>query len=394
MGTFDEVYGNFVNSMFFFLLGVFGLAAVVNHSDLPSRLMVLFVKWFGNSAKKLVLAFGSTAWVLSAFMSDLAAAALGAGIVITLNNELDLPKKFVKCLMIIVPMGSMTGGVIMPISSAANATIMALLYQTNGTVMTFFQWMIAGVPAGVIGLILCWLGLLVVFKPEPLSDEVMDQIHAKFHEAGPLSTYDKKAIALIVCMLAMWLLGSWITVLNSTFVALIGLVVMFLPGVDLMTWDEYQRETPFDLIFMLGAMFSLCAAMTSCGTIEWVVSNITAGAEGWSTWQFFIIVSVMLVVLRAFIPNGAPVVVLITPALLGVGAVIGMDPMLLLIMLSVWCNMTFIMPVIDSQWLMTYRAGEFSVADLIKVGIPVSALLIIIFSFLLPVLAQASYVAA
>lgn len=388
------VYGNFVNSIFFFLIAVFGIAAVVNHSDLPARMMVLFIRLFGNNSKRIILAFAATSWIVSAFMSDLAACALVAGIAISLASELQLPKKFVKCLMIAIPMGSMSGGVIMPISSATNATIMQLLAQADGTTVTFLQWMMVGVPAGLIGLLLAWLLLVLIFRPEPLDDACMQQLRDHFQSLGPLSTYDKKAIALIAGMLILWVAGSWIKVLDSTFVALIGFIVMFLPGMDLLTWDEYQRETPFDLILMLGAMFSLCAAMTACGTIDWIVNLAMSGASDWSPTMFFVIMSIMLVVVRAFIPNGAPVVVMVTPSLLAVGSALGADPMMLLIALSVWCQMTYLMPIIDSQWLMTYRSGAFTIVDLLKVGIPLSILFIVIYAIILPPLASFSYVVA
>lgn len=388
------VYGNFVNSIFFFLIAVFGIAAVVNHSDLPSRLMVLFIRVFGNNSKMLVLAFSATAWVVSAFMSDLAACALVAGIVITLAKELNLPKKLVMCIMIATPLGSMSGGVIMPISSATNATIMQLLSDASGVTVTFLQWTMVGLPCALVGLLLGWLLLIIIVRPDPISDEQMAQLHERFHSLGKMSAYDKKAIVLVVLMLAMWMAGSWIKVLDSTFVALIGFVIMFLPGVDLLTWDEYQRETPFDLILMLGAMFSLCAAMTSTGTISWIVNTLMSDASAWTPTLFFVAVSAMLIIVRAFIPNGAPVVVMVTPSLLAMGEVVGIDPVVTLLALSIWCQMTYLMPIIDSQWLMTYRAGYFTVPDLLKVGIPLSAILLVVYAAILPPLAGFSYLFA
>lgn len=392
--SLSVVYGNFVNSIFFFLIAVFGIAAVVNHSDLPARLMVLFIRLFGNNSKMLVLAFSATAWVVSAFMSDLAACALVAGIVITLAKELDLPKKLVMCLMIATPLGSMSGGVIMPISSATNATIMQLLSDATGTTVTFLQWTAVGLPCALIGLLLGWTLLILIVRPEPISDEQMAGLHERFHSMGKMDAYDKKAIVLIVCMLVMWMAGSWIKVLDSTFVALIGFIIMFVPGVDLLTWDEYQRETPFDLILMLGAMFSLCAAMTSCGTIDWIVHMVMSDASVWTPTLFFVAMSAMLIIVRAFIPNGAPVVVMVTPSLLAMGEVVGIDPVVTLLALSVWCQMTYLMPIIDSQWLMTYRAGYFTVPDLLKVGIPLSVVLLVVFTIVLPPLASFSYLFA
>lgn len=298
------------------------------------------------------------------------------------------------CIMIATPMGSMAGGVIMPISSATNATIMQLLSNATGATVTFLQWTAVGLPCALIGLFLGWALLILIVRPESISDDQMAQLHERFHSLGKMSAYDKKAIVLIAFMLVLWMAGSWVKVLDSTFVALIGFIIMFMPGVDLLTWDEYQRETPFDLILMLGAMFSLCAAMSSCGTIDWIVSSSMAEASSWAPIFFFVLMSVMLVVIRAFIPNGAPVVVMVTPSLLVMCEVVGIDPMVTLIALSIWCQMTYLMPIIDSQWLMTYRAGYFTVPDLLKVGIPLTAALLAIFTVILPPIASFSYLFA
>ena len=47
---------------------------------------------------------------------------------------------------------------------------------------------------------------------------------------------------MVVGLLVLWIAGNWIPVLNATVVALIGLTVMFLPGMELLTWKEFQNS--------------------------------------------------------------------------------------------------------------------------------------------------------
>ena len=176
-----EIYAGFVNSTFFFLLAVFGIAAMVHKSDLPSKLMHFFVYRFGNDSKKPVFAFGMTTWVLSGFMSDLASCAIVAGVAAALTKDFDLPPSFKKCLMIIIPLASMSGGISMPISSATNATIIQKLEITTGEQIGFLQWTAAGLPIAL----LAFLTLLGLAPSGPLAEQALSAQRAAEATGAP-----------------------------------------------------------------------------------------------------------------------------------------------------------------------------------------------------------------
>ena len=202
----NVVFGNFINSTFFFLLGVFAVAAAVHKSDLPSRLMVFFIEKFGRDSRKLLFAFAATTWILSAFMSDLASCAIVAGLAIVLLKDIEFPRSFSKSLMIIIPLASMCGVITMPISSATNATIMQkLAIVTGGDTVSFLAWTVVGLPVALFGLLVTLVSIFCVFKPEPLSDEVMAQLQAHFSRNERMSGFDRKVIALVCLMMVLWI---------------------------------------------------------------------------------------------------------------------------------------------------------------------------------------------
>lgn len=386
----NAVYASFINSTFFFLLAVFGIAAIVHKSNLPTKLMDFFIGKFGNDSRKLLLAFGVTTWIISAFMSDLAACALVAGIAYALVREGDFPKSFSRCLMMMIPLASMTGGIIMPISSATNATIMQKLEILTGGTTSFLQWTIVGLPIALIGLVLAWGFLILVHHPEPLNEACVRKLRARFAVEKGLSSYDIKVLIIIGIMLVMWIAGSWIPVFTAAFVALVGMVVMFLPGIDMLTWREFREEVHWDLLLFVGALFSLTTSMVDTGAIDWVMSVTLGESAGWSPVAFFIIVSVVLCLIRGVLPGGPLLVSMVTPPVLAMGASFGFDPMILLITLSVWGQVSALIPIIDGQWLMTFGFGYFTVADLLKAGIPWTIVMIVVMGIFLPPLAAFS----
>lgn len=195
-------------------------------------------------------------------------------------------------------------------------------------------------------------------------------------------------------MLALWISGSWIKVFDTTFVALIGLVVMFLPGVDMLTWEDYRDETPFDLILLVGALFSLTTAMVNTGAIDWIMQVTLGGFGSWNAVLFYIVMSVVLVLIRGALPGGPLLVAMVTPSVIAMGAAFDMSTMLLVVTLSIWGQLSALVPFVDGQWLMTYNYGYFNTRDLLKVGVPWSVAFVLIMALALPPLGEFAHLFA
>ena len=195
-------------------------------------------------------------------------------------------------------------------------------------------------------------------------------------------------------MLALWISGSWIKVFDTTFVALIGLVVMFLPGVDMLTWEDYRDETPFDLILLVGALFSLTTAMVNTGAIDWIMQVTLGGFGSWNAVLFYIVMSVVLVLIRGVLPGGPLLVAMVTPSVIAMGAAFDMSTMLLVVTLSIWGQLSALVPFVDGQWLMTYNYGYFNTRDLLKVGVPWSVAFVLIMALALPPLGEFAHLFA
>lgn len=386
--SMNEVFGNFINSTFFFLLGVFAVAAAVHKSDLPSRLMVFFIRKFGRDSKKLLFAFAATTWILSAFMSDLASCAIVAGLAIVLLKDIEFPRSFSKSLMIVIPLSSMCGGITMPISSATNATIMQkLAIITGGDTVGFLSWTVVGLPVALFGLLIVWGSVVLAFKPEPLTDDVMAQLQSHFSKSEKMSRLDKQVIALVCFMMVLWIAGTWVSFLSTAFVALAGMVIMFLPGIEMLTFNEFRDEVPWDLMVFIGALFSLCQAMVDTGAITWIMETTLGNTEGWTPTMFVIAASVVLILIRSALPGGPILVGLVTPAVLAMGVAFGLEQMTILMILSIWGQLNCLVPILDGQWLMTYNFHYFNTVDVMKIGIPIAAAITLFTAFIVPILA-------
>ncbi len=384
----NKAFQNFISPVFFFLLAAFAIAAMVRNCELPQRLMLVLLKFFHNSTKKIVLAYMVASAIISTVMSDLAACALFAAVVLSVFDDPDLglkfDKQFMKCIMIGVPIGSLCGGIATPIGSSSNITMLELLTQTSGMEVSFLQWMVVGVPVAIISVFLSWIALCIAFKPAPLTAEEVQALKLSCGNLGRISVREIKTIVLISVMFVFWILSGYIKFLDSTIVAIIGMVIMFIPGVDLLKWDDYQKEVPWDLVIMLGTLMSLAASLLSTGAIDWVATSALAGSSDWNPYVLLFAISAIIAFMRAFVPSGPPIVVMLTPALVALAQAANLNPLCVILAMSIWAQITFLIPAIDALYLITYQTGYYTIGDVLKFGIPLTLILLVIFTLLLP----------
>ncbi len=110
---------------------------------------------------------------------------------------------------------------------------MNILQQATGTSISVLDWVLVALPVVIIMTPICWFFITAILKPEPIADSCLQGIRDQAAGAKKIEAYEVKAILVIGAMLVLWIVGNWVPVLNATVVALIGLTVMFLPGMDL-----------------------------------------------------------------------------------------------------------------------------------------------------------------
>ena len=108
----------------------------------------------------------------------------------------------------------------------------SMLEKYAGMTIPFVKWMIMGIPLTVVLLPVAWFLCVKVFKPAPLSREkinsYIDRVMTEI--PGKMTGKEKYVLVILFAMLVLWIISSWVPVLNITAVALVGLMLYFLPG--------------------------------------------------------------------------------------------------------------------------------------------------------------------
>ncbi|MDO5331652.1 MAG: SLC13 family permease [Bacillota bacterium] len=381
-----DMFKGFGGSVFFFMVGTMSITTAMASTTIPTRIAGAIMTWAKKSPRKLVVGFAVGTALLSSIMSNIPTCALFASLGMAVLKANGDPKpgtsNLGKCLMIAIPAGSVIGGYMTPAGGPTNIIAMNTLASV-GRPITFLQWMIQGYPIGLVITIIVALWLTFVHKPESISDEALVKANEMVHGNGPLTAREKKALAVIGLMFVAWIASSWVPVLNTTCVALMGTCLFMFPGIEVMTWDEYSTKGGWDASFMVGSVGALADAALNTGAMKWLINTTLGGAANWSSFAVFLLISFLVCIIHILVPSGPAVAGLAVVPIVELAILAGINPVGAAILVSFWSAVTFVLPT-DAVPMFTYKFGYYGFGDMIKAGVPISVIVAVLVAVLIP----------
>lgn len=377
----NTVYSSFGGSAFFFAIATFAVSIALENTSIPLRICHALTKWSKGNSKRLVIALYFACAITSSIMSNLSTCIIYLGLVLALlkaNNCTPGKSNLGKCLMIGVPACAGCGGLITPSGTPGNILIIELL-STVGIDLSFLQWILIFAPLALITILVCGIWVTKVFQPEKIEEEAMEVLNARLSEAGVFSLKEKKTIIIIVAMLVCWFLGTWVSALNVTVVAVIGMTCLFLPGVSVLTWDDVAKRTNWNLVFTIGSVGVLISGMTATGIMDWIIGKAFSGITSWNVIAMFFVIGIIVCVIRAFIPTAPAIVALFGAPLLSLAAISTASPLALLIVPAYWACTPMLL-WFEPIFLFSYGYGFYKPQDVLKYGSVPSVIMILLMS--------------
>ena len=365
------IFGNFGLSSALFMVGAFSTTAALVNTSIPVRIANFAMKLSKGNTKLLVLYFMIFSAIVSSFMSNMAAMGVFVGVALKAIALLNDPKpgssNLARDLMIGVALGSGIGGVGTPCGFGGNLAIIGMIESSTGIKVSFMQWTIIGYPIMIITLVVAWIILINVFKPEPLPEK--SDLAGAADKLPPLDAREIKAVIIMVLMIACWILGSWYPVLNGIAVALVGTALFMMPGIDVFTWPQFNKEVSWNMVFMCGGIIPMITAVSGTGAIKWVVDGCLGVLSGMPLIILLFCMALLGALLHSFIPLGAPIMTLLTIPYCLFGVSLGFSPVLGAIIAAFFSTAAVNLPY-DALPAMGLAYGYFSAGDYVKQGIP------------------------
>lgn len=160
----------------------------------------------------------------------------------------------------------------------------------------------------------------------------------------------------------------------ATFVVLAGALTM----------NEAYRAIEWRAIFLVAAVLPVGAAMESSGTAALLAQNVMTYAGGLGPYA----VLASLVLLSSLLSqglDGAPAVVLLTPVVLSTANGLDISPYPLMMGVALAASAAFMTPFSHKANLLVMGAGGYRSWDYLKVGTPLTAVILVTLVLLVPV---------
>ncbi|MFN8177289.1 MAG: SLC13 family permease [bacterium] len=165
--------------------------------------------------------------------------------------------------------------------------------------------------------------------------------------------------------------------------ALLGSLAMVLTGC--LHVKEAHESIDWMVIFLLGGMFPLGAAIEKSGVDDMIAAGIGHAAAALGPAAVVPVMFAGATILTSFISNAA-CAVLLSPIALATATHLGVSPWPLLLSIMFGSSMAFATPVGYQTNLMVYGAGGYRFMDFVRAGLPLAILFWIVGSLLIPVL--------
>lgn len=363
----------FGNRIILFILGLMIMAAGVVKSGLDKRIALSILRIFGNRPRYLLLGFLITGCLLSAWLTDMAVAAIllpvGLGI-LRLAKCKPLQSNFGRALMIAVAWGPLFGGIGSPAGTAANPVTLSFLSELAGIELTFGQWMIVGMPTALLLVPCGWLILLTIFPPEmeelPMSK---DTIKTQFRKLGPLTSNPDQIRAILIPLLAITL---WLGFprLDMSWVAIGVSLLLFLPFVGFLNWRETEGLAQWGSILLVvgGIGIGMAAFKTGLATY---VAYATLGTAIGSLPEFlrFAVTSWITAIIHAAFSSNTLTGSIMAPLVIPLAQVMEVDVWRTLAPAAFTSSLAFLLVTEGPTSVIAHSSGYFSIKDFAKAGV-------------------------
>jgi di/tricarboxylate transporter len=182
-----------------------------------------------------------------------------------------------------------------------------------------------------------------------------------------------------------------LTVLLSAILGFVPIAVAGLTGAALMvligclSMEEAYRAIEWKVVFLIAGMLPLGAAIENTGVAQIAATALVAAVGDFGTRWVVAALFTVTVLGTQIIPTAA-LVVLMAPVALSAAGTLGISPHLLMMTVAISASSSFASPLSHPAHLLVMGPGGYRFTDYLKVGVPLTIVIIFVSVWLLPIL--------
>ncbi len=388
-----SAYGSYAAPVTVMCLGVFILGAVIEKWGLHKRIALNIINMAGGKPNMVILGFGIATGLISMFMSNTTAVAMLLPIAIALLSQLGMTKEdgFSVAVILMVAYAGSIGGMATLIGSGTNISAVGLIKELSGVSMSFTDWLIIGLPLTIVLIPATAFLLAKIFKVKGTNLGDVSVIKDELKALGKMSKGEKISTVYIIVAILGFVFNNQIAkvlpMISNEGFAIVLMVLAFVIPVDLkkgqflMDSKTAIEKTSWSTFILLGGALTLGGIFKNAGIAAWIADGLGFLAA-WPPILVLIFLSVVVAILTEVVSNFV-VVAAFLPALYGLADVIGMNPMFIMMSVSLSASFAYMMPTGTPPNALVFGSGYIEMKDMLKAGLGIKIVSIIVFPIIM-----------
>ncbi len=195
----------------------------------------------------------------------------------------------------------------------------------------------------------------------------------------PQTHHAKRALSIM----AFVVLAAALGVMPISVSALVGLGLMIATGC--LSWRDAASSVSIPVVMIIVTALALGRALVDTGMVDAIAMNFVGAASGLPAPAILSAFMLLMIVMTNIVSNNAAAVIG-TPIAIGIANQLGVssEPFVLAVLFG--ANMSFATPYGYQTNLLVMTAGGYKFSDFLRVGIPLTVIMWIGFSIVLPLL--------
>lgn len=183
------------------------------------------------------------------------------------------------------------------------------------------------------------------------------------------------SLALMVALVA----GGWYPIHIAAFAGAIATVLF-----GALRMEEAYRSIEWRALYLVAAVLPVGSAMESSGAANFLADLVVQVAEPYGPYAFLAALVLLSSILSQGL-DGAPTVVILAPVVILTAEQLGVSPRPLMMAVGLAASAAFMTPFSHKANLLVMSAGGYKATDFVKVGTPLTIMVLALIVFLVPI---------
>jgi solute carrier family 13 (sodium-dependent dicarboxylate transporter), member 2/3/5 len=297
---------------------------------------------------------------------------------------------------IILGQAASAGAMLLLISTAPNLIAKATVEEfAPGQTISFANWFVIGTPHAVIGLLVSWIVIFLIIRPEIKTlPATRNQFKASLKSMGKMQKEEKAVLSILIAAMFLWIVPSLLRSSGpflgqdafSNFVNAFStnvteavptlMIIMAIATVrtgrnkpPILRWEEMMRSVDWNIVMLFGGGLALGMGLEVSGLADWIGDQLSLLIGGTEVTPFVVFAAsaVMAFVISYAASNTASAVITCPiAAALAIGA--GVNPIPPIIAAGLACSVSSAIPSTTPPMAIVYSSRVVRISNMFKTG--------------------------